>query len=173
MKNLYLFTIILVLSASGCQKENIAKQSEYNASLKAWSNYKSNIKNTYSYTTTYGSWVGFGVTITTGVSNGKIIRRDYIKIQSRNDGINAADTVKQWHEGAASINTHPADAGEPLTIDAIYVKASTEWLKIDAKTNDIIFEAKNNGLISNCGYIPHNCADDCFRGITITAITAL
>lgn len=173
MKNLYLLTIIIVLSASSCQKENIAKQSEYDTSYKAWLSFKSNAKNSYSYTTSFGSWTGFGVSIKTGVSNGKVVSRDYIRIQSRNDGTNKADTVKTWHEDAATINTHPNDAGIALTIDGIYLKARTEWLKVDAKSNDIIFEAKNNGLISNCGYVPHGCQDDCFNGVTITTITAL
>jgi len=35
------------------------------------------------------------------------------------------------------------------------------------------FEAKNNGMISSCGYWPNNCADDCFTGVSITLIEAL
>lgn len=173
MKNLHLITAILLLMATACKKENIAKQSEYDNSYKAWMSFKSSSKNSYSYTTTYGSWVGFGVTIKVAVNNGKIVSRDYIKVQSRNDGTNNADTVKTWHEDAATINTHPNDAANALTLDDIYLKARTEWLKADAKTNDIIFEAKNNGIISNCGYVTRNCADDCFRGINITTVTAL
>ncbi|WP_184549138.1 hypothetical protein [Mucilaginibacter sp. FT3.2] len=173
MKNLLLLTFTLLLSATACKKDNIAKQGPYDASYKAWLSYKNRVNNSYSYTTTYGSWVGFGVTITTGVNNGKIVSRSYIMIQSRNNGTNKADTVGTWHEDATTINTHPNDASEALTVDDIYLKARTEWLNVDAKSNDIIFEAKNNGLISSCGYIPHNCADDCFRGITITAITTL
>jgi hypothetical protein len=173
MKNLYLLTIVLLLTATACKKENIAKQSEYDASYKAWISFKNSSKNSYSYTTVFGSWVGFGVTIKVAVSNGKVVSRDYIRIQSRNDGTNKVDTAETWHEDAATINTHPNDAAEALTIDDIYLKARTEWLKVDASTNDIIFEAKNNGLISDCGYVPRNCADDCFRGVNITAITAL
>jgi PKD repeat protein len=173
MKNLHLLTIALLLLVTACKKENIAKQSEYDASYKAWISFKNSSKNSYSYTTTFGSWVGFGVTIKVAVSNGKIVSRDYVKIQSRNDGTNKADTVKTWHEDAATINSHPNDAADALTIDDIYLKARTEWLKADAATNDIIFEAKNHGLISDCGYVLRNCADDCFRGISITAITAL
>jgi PKD repeat protein len=173
MKNLYLPAIILLLLTASCKKEDIAKQSEYDASYKAWINFKSSSKNSYSYTMVYGSWVGIGVTIKVAVNNGKIVSRDYIKLQSRNDGTNKVDTVRNWHEEAATINTHPNDAADALTMDDIYLKARTEWLKVDAKANDIIFEAKNNGIISDCGYVPNNCADDCFRGITITAVTTL
>jgi len=173
MKNLYLPAIILLLLTASCKKEDIAKQSEYDASYKAWINFKSSSKNSYSYTMVYGSWVGIGVTIKVAVNNGKVVSRDYIKLQSRNDGTNKADTVKTWHEDAATINTHTSDAADALTMDDIYLKARTEWLKVDAKTNDIIFEAKNNGIISDCGYVPNNCADDCFRGMSIASINAL
>jgi len=173
MKNLYLLTIALLLFVTACKKENIAKQSEYDASYKAWISFKNSSKNSYSYTTTFGSWTGYGVTINIGVNNGKIVSRDFVSYKYHLDGTNLKDTIKQWHEDAATINTHPNDAADALTMDGIYLKARTAWLKVDAANNDIIFEAKNNGLISDCGYIPRNCADDCFRGVSITAITAL
>jgi hypothetical protein len=173
MKNLYLLTIILLLSATACKKENIAKQSEYDASFKAWISFRDNAKNAYSYTTSFGSWTGFAVTIKTNVSDGKITSRDYARIQYSNDGTNKADTIKTWHEDTTTINTHPDDAAQALTIDDIYLKARTQWLKADVATNDIIFEANNNGIISSCGFVPHNCADDCFNGVKITSITAL
>jgi hypothetical protein len=173
MKNLYLLIIILLLSATACKKENIAQKSEYDASFKAWISFRNNAKNSYSYTTSFGSWVGFSVTIKTAVNNGKIVSRDYTRIQYRNDGTDKADTIKTWHEDAATINTHPHDAPNALTIDDIYLKARTQWLKVDAAANQIIFEANNNGIISSCGYVPRNCADDCFNGVKITSITAL
>ncbi|WP_255474197.1 hypothetical protein [Flavobacterium sp. SLB02] len=35
------------------------------------------------------------------------------------------------------------------------------------------FEAKNDGLISQCGYVEKGCMDDCFVGITIKSIERL
>ena len=34
-------------------------------------------------------------------------------------------------------------------------------------------ETKNNGMISTCGYVENNCADDCFIGIHINNISLL
>jgi hypothetical protein len=54
-------------------------------------------------------------------------------------------------------------------LDEIYEKARSNWLKKrgNAKT---YFEAKNDGLISSCGYAEDGCQDDCFNGINITSI---
>jgi hypothetical protein len=152
------------------KKENIDKQSEYDASYKAWISFRNNAKNAYSYTNSFGSWTGFGVIIKTSVRNGKIISRDYTRIQYRNDGTDKADTVKTWHEDATTINTHPNDVLDALTVDDIYLKARTQWLKVDAAANQIIFETNNNGIISSCGYVPRNCADYCFNGVKITSL---
>ncbi len=173
MKNLYLLTLLVLLSATGCKKENIAKSDEYDTSYKAWISYRAGIHNSYKYTVNWGSWTGYGAEVTTTVNKGKIISRDYTSFKYRNDGTNTKDTLKTWHEDDTHINTHGEEAGELMTIDDVYTKARTVWLKVDASTNDIIFEAKINGIITNCGYVPRNCADDCFTGINITSITTL
>jgi len=173
MKNLFLITFLILLTATSCKKESIAKSDEYDTSLKAWLNYKSDVGNSYQYTITYGSWTGYGVEITTGISKGQFVFRDFTSFRYRNDGSGKKDTLKSWHEDTATINTHTQDAGEIMTIDEIYTKARTVWLKVDASANDIFFEAKNNGIISSCGYVPHGCQDDCFNGVKIKSITAL
>ncbi|MGY5355583.1 hypothetical protein [Wenyingzhuangia sp. IMCC45467] len=57
-------------------------------------------------------------------------------------------------------------------MDEIYEKAKQDWL-IKRKEVLVYFETDNNGLISTCGYVPKNCMDDCFLGITIKSIEAL
>ncbi|MGF7037314.1 hypothetical protein [Mucilaginibacter lappiensis] len=173
MKKLYLFTIIILFSATSCKKEDIANKSDYNKSYKAWTDYKASVHNSYSYTQNQGSVFGYASETKIGVSNGKIISRDFIAIQIRRDGTNNKDTTARWHEDLASLNTHTNQGAELLTLDDVYQKAKTVWLKADKKANDIYFEARNNGMISNCGFVPKGCQDDCFNGISITAITAL
>jgi hypothetical protein len=173
MKKLYLFIIIILFSATSCKKDNIANESEFNKSSTQWLNFKSKVNNSYTYTTNFGSWTGYGVEVKIGVSNGKIISRDFISSKFKQNGTIERDTIKQWHEDADHINTHSNDAGESLTLDDVYQKAKTVWLKADKKANDIYFEVRNNGMISNCGFVPKGCQDDCFNGISITAITAL
>ncbi|MDB5013317.1 MAG: hypothetical protein JWQ25_1519 [Daejeonella sp.] len=80
-------------------------------------------------------------------------------------------TVTSWTEDKSTLNSHQEGTGA-FTLDVIYDAAKTNWLKADRSKNDVYFEAKNDGLISRCGYSPHGCADDCFFGVTITEIKA-
>jgi len=155
------------------QKKDIANESDYNKSYNAWLSYKKNVHNSYGYTQYYGSVFGYYTEIKIGVNDGEFISRDLILVKSHLDGTNKGDTLKQWHEDVSSINTHGVEGGDLLTIDDIYDKSRTVWLKADVKKNAVVFEAKNNGLISSCGFIPNECQDDCFNGITITSITPL
>jgi len=173
MKALYLSAIIISISVTGCKKDNIANESEFNKSYNAWLSFKDTSHNTYLYTTTFGSWTGYGAEIKTGIVNGKVAWRDFISTQLKRNGTSQIDTIKQWHEDADHINTHPNDVGESLTLDEVYQKAKTVWLKADKKTNDIYFETKNSGMISSCGFVPKGCQDDCFNGITISLITSV
>ena len=170
MKTFYFPLIIASLLLSSCKKDNIANESEFNKSYNAWLNFKNNSHNSYQYTTNSGSVFGYGSETKIGVINGKIVSRDFIATRLKQNGTSQQDTIKQWHEDADHINTHPNDAGESLTLDDIYQRAKTVWLKADKKSNSIYFEAKNNGMISSCGYVPNGCQDDCFNGITIGLI---
>jgi hypothetical protein len=173
MKALYLPAIIILISITGCKKDSIANESEFNKSYNAWLSFKSTAHNTYLYTTSFGSIFGYGSETKITVINGKVTSRDFTAVRQRRDGTNKQDTVSQWHEDADHINTHPNDAGESLTLDDVYQKAKATWLKADKKTNDIYFEAKNTGMISTCGFVPKGCQDDCFNGITISLITSV
>ena len=173
MKALYLSVIIILISVTGCKKDDIADESEFNKSYNAWLNFKNGSHNSYQYTTNFGSVFGYGTEIKTGIINGKILSRDFISTRLKQNGTSQIDTIKQWHEDADHINTHPNDVGESLTLDDVYQKAKTTWLKADKKTNDIYFETKNSGMISSCGFVPKGCQDDCFNGITISLITSV
>jgi len=81
----------------------------------------------------------------------------------------------QWTETAEDLGTKSRDyssASALYTLDDIYDKARTEWLK-NRSDASISFEANNNGLISSAGFIPNGCMDDCFMGIHIRSIEAL
>ncbi|MDD2426409.1 MAG: hypothetical protein PHU00_10410, partial [Bacteroidales bacterium] len=59
-----------------------------------------------------------------------------------------------------------------VTLDVIYSKARQEWL-LKRENAQTYFEAKNNGLISCCGYVEKGCMDGCFNGIYISYIQPL
>jgi hypothetical protein len=149
----------------------------YNNSYSAWLSYKAKINNSYVYIINQ-IYVepSNNVTITTRVENDKVVARDYSAYYYLLDTIhNTAkrDTTAKWHEERITLNTHP-EAGDVMTLDDIYVKAKNMWLDADPAKNDIYFETKNGGLISEAGHYPKGCQDNCFIGIQhISSITSL
>lgn len=149
--------------------------SNYNASFTAWFSYKTQHHNAYTYTITadYVEPSNF-VTITTKVQNGLVASRDYSAYDYIIDTIHntfTRDTTAKWHEQGNTLNTH-TEAGQPMTLDDIYLKAKTVWLNVDPSKNTIYFETKNAGLISQCGSFLNGCQDNCFLGIqNISSIT--
>lgn len=171
MKNAVIL-IFMVLVAAGCKKDSISKQTEYQTSYRAWLSYKQSVNNSYSYTVNTGSWTGFGTETVINVINGKIVSRSYTayRLVANPPNGSTKTIVNSWSENAASLNTHAHEGAELLTLDEVYAKAKSVWLAADKKENDVYFEALNNGLISDCGYVPKGCQDDCFTGINISSI---
>ncbi len=172
MKNLpAILILILTVSLSGCKKDAVT--SDYDKSYAAWLNFKSSSHNSYTYTSYSGSvFGGYYVETKFTVQNGTITMREF---QSGNYKPNTHDLIitKTWIENSSSLNTHGNEGHELLTLDQIYSKAKTFWLKAGPKQNDIYFELKNNGLISLAGFVPKGCQDDCFNGINIKNINLL
>lgn len=167
---LTLFALMFMsLLFSACKKDSIEYDNDFDKSYKAWLNFKESSGNSYHYKMTSGSWTGSTTETVITVTDGKITKR-YFKYTSpvANDG--APGRTEEWTEQEGEINTH---AGlEALTLDQVYEKAKTDWL-LKRKDASTYFEANNNGMISSCGYVDDNCADDCFNGIRIASVEAL
>jgi len=169
MKYLLAFCVGVLLLLPSCKKENFYSENDYNASYSAWLKFKKESNNSYVYTTKWSSWTGHSGRMIITVHRGKIIARDYKVTGPDNNDEGVIKTYEEWQENETTLNSH-ATAGISLTLDEVYAKAKNEWLNVSEEDNYIYFEAKNNGMISSCGYVPKNCADDCFRGITIAGI---
>ncbi|MBN9299821.1 MAG: hypothetical protein J0I41_22655 [Filimonas sp.] len=172
MKATLALTFILLASTffSSCSKEKFNYQSDYDKSYHVWQAFKSNSHNSYRYKVVSGSWIGTSWQTVITVTNGKVTQRYYKHTAPTNF---PSSSQQEWTEDESHLDTHPQSGALPIwTLDDIYEKAKIDWLqkRDDATT---YFETKNNGMISNCGYVPNSCADDCFRGITITLIEAL
>ncbi len=145
--------------------------SAYFKSYSAFQDFKKNSDNSYQYQVIQSSWVGSSTQTIITVRSGRVTNRDCII--KRYDGSTPANTLitEEWQEDATNLNTHTA--GYPSrTLDEIYQLAKNEWLiKRDGVTN--FFEAKNDGMISSCGYYDNNCADDCTIGVYISWIKKL
>jgi hypothetical protein len=168
-----LFIILAVLMITACKKDSISYEDDYEKSYKAWLSYKQRVNNSYSYVVTWGSWAGFGEETTLNITDGKITSRSYKAYRRVYDpsGSSANVLVKTWDENEATLNTHANEGAQLLTLDDVYAKAKSVWLVADKKTNDIYFEARHNGLISGCSFVPKGCQDDCSIGINIKTIT--
>lgn len=170
------FILVLLfagISFSGCEKEKISYKSDFEKSLKEWQEFKKSAGNSYQYTVVRSSWVRMSWTTVITVKSGKVIQRNFKWTVPDDWTPQIPDDQKEWIENEAEINAHKdSGAADAVTLDEIYTRAKTDWLKKRDHVTSY-FEAKNNGLISSCGYQDNNCADDCFNGITITSITRL
>lgn len=171
MKNLYAIIILATtVFLSACKKDVVI--SDYDKSYVAWSNFKSSSNNSYAYTEHFGSVFGSYTETKITVKSGIITTRKFVSGNYK-PNTNVLIITKTWTENAGSLNTHGNEGFELLTLDQVYDKAKTVWLKADPKQNDIYFEYKNNGLISSAGFVPKGCQDDCFNGVSITDINPL
>jgi len=158
-----LFLSVLI---SSCEKGVI--ESEFEKSLNVWKEFKKSVNNNYSYTVKTESWAGFGDSTIISVRNGVLHERTYASYAIDSQTGKKKPTAN-WKETKADLNSHDSGA-QTLTLDEIYEKASSVWLKINKKNHIIYFETKNQGLISLCGYSDKNCSDDCFVGVNISSI---
>lgn len=172
---LYFFSLLFIsLAFISCKKSDFRNQSDFEKSYNEWVKFKGTSGNSYRYTVSGGSWTGMGWQTVITVSEGNVVQRHFkLSFPVGWTGNLPDDDKVEWTENENEINSHePNSAAEAITLDVIYERASNNWLKRrgNAKT---YFEAKNNGLISLCGYVEDGCQDDCFNGITITSIETL
>lgn len=154
---------------TSCKKSDIAYENNFDKSYKTWLNFKASSNDSYRYKVSFTSWVGYSTETVITVKDGKVISRAFIA-KSIERPSNEIIVHEEWIEDANSLNTHPS-GDSTLTLDEIYHRAKTIWL-LKRKDAKVSLETKNNGMISSCGFVPDNCADDCFTGISITSIVA-
>ncbi len=140
--------------------------SAFDESYEAFQKYKKDNNNSYEYIVTSSSWTGSSSITAITVLNGQVAYRSYEAKAVLDDG--QEKIFAKWHENTSELSTH-AEGYEAVTLDRVYERAKSEWLKKRDGVK-VYFEAENNGLISSAGYVPDNCQDDCFVGIHITDI---
>lgn len=175
MKHSAILTSLLLMSTLffvSCDKDDINYESDFDKSNREWLSFKNTSDNSYRYKVVGGSWTGFGWQTIITVTNGIVTQRDYKLTPPPGNTANIPADQLAWTENGNEINTHTQSGAAAITLDQVYEKARTEWL-LKRKNAKVYFEAKNNGLISSCGYINDGCADDCFIGINIAYIQLL
>lgn len=172
MKHKILFILLFIgFVFTSCNKDDFEYEDKFKDSQKALNRFKEQTGNTYEYTTTGGTWVGYSWQTTITVYDGKVNRRSF-KYTDYPKAI-GTDIELEWTESVLELGSHKdTPALDVLTLDEIYQKAKEDWLK-KRKGTETYFETKNDGMISLCGYSEENCQDDCFRGISIATIRGL
>lgn len=168
--NVYPVIMLLIVSLFVSCKKDIVYGNDFSRSEKAWSNFKASSGNSYRYMVSNSSWTGSLTETIVTVEKGQVVGRSYVS-KVREDSSAQLVIRDQWEENVSSLGSHEGSAG-PLTLDEIYHRAKSDWLRKrgDAQT---YFETKNNGMISLCGYVKDGCMDDCLIGITIGYIEKL
>jgi hypothetical protein len=168
MKRLLSCITIIFIALSACKKDGIVYGGDYSKSYQAWRDFKKANGDSYSYQVSTSSWIGIGSETTFTIKQGKITERSFVRKAYLTSG---PSVVLEWKEDENQLGTHPEGA-TLMTMDEVYAKARDEWL-LKRDNAHTYFEAKNDGMISLCGYVPNGCQDDCFNGITIKFIRGL
>ncbi|HEY5367941.1 MAG TPA: hypothetical protein VIJ75_03030 [Hanamia sp.] len=163
--------LVIVLIIASCKKSEVNHHSDFDKSYKEWLTFKETSGNSYRYSVVSGSVFGFSTQTDITIRDGKITQRHF-KYTSASS-VNIPADQMEWTESENEINSDQhTSAASTLTLDQVYDEARNNWLK-KRDNAQTYFEAKNNGLISSCGYIMTGCQDDCFQGINIIAIVSL
>jgi hypothetical protein len=174
-KNTLLLIYLVLISLSGCElgllqsgKSTENKEVKgYQQSYEKWLSDKRAHKESYEYMVTFTSWAGFRENTTITVNRGVVTGRSYEAWKYKEDKPGEKEITAQWTENITNLNSHQEGATSQ-TLDKLYQQCSDNWLPVNPSQNTIYFENKNNGLLSLCGYVPKNCADDCFTGVRIS-----
>ena len=172
MKRALLAILLISILFAACKKDQVSN--DFDNSYKKWVAFKQQSNNSYSYTAHRAyAFMGDRTETKITVKNGKITEREFTAWTNQPNS-NVPVIAETWIENEASLNSHNQPrAAEILTLDQVYAKAKSVWLKANKKDNDVYFEVKNDGLISSAGYVPKGCQDDCFTGISIKEIISL
>ena len=153
-----------------CQEDGFPNQAvkiEFTESLEQWNKLNETNGRSYKYTTTFTSWKGYGATTEIIVMNDEVIGRNYESFQIDNLTGNK-EVLESFQEAESELNTN--SYGAPTsTIDELYDSCIKNYLVVSERNNTIYFETNDDDLMILCGYVPNNCADDCFSGIRISS----
>ena len=123
-----------------------------------WEKEKETHKNSYTYTRSFESWVGFGNNTTVKVQNGKVVERRFQEFD-RDRKITSS-----YVEGPNDIGRH--NEGEPpVTMEVLYEECARSHLKQDPKTKVISLSLSPEGILTGCSFRAIRCKDDCSRGL--------
>jgi hypothetical protein len=142
MKNAYVILIAIGVCLFACKKDEIGNKVD--TSYKKWVAFKNKSNNSYTYTAYNGSVFGSYSETKFTVKNGKITAREYLSgyYKSHEDSLTV---IRTWSENENTLNVHSNVGHELLTLDDIYNKAKTVWLKADQQKTIFTLKQRMRG----------------------------
>ena len=181
MKTYQWILLVFFLISLSCQKDDGQKDDQlavlaklksengltYHESLSKWNGLKNKNGNSYIYQTTFISWTGFGNTTELKIVDGAVTSRTYQAFKT-NKTNGQKEIVDSYFETQDKLGSHESGAAV-MTIDELYDTCVKDYLVVDEENNTLYFETEKDGLMTLCGFVPKNCADDCFSGVSISS----
>ena len=137
----------------------------YSDSARSWDALKKEHNNSYEYVISEASFSGWSSELKTTVTNGAVSKREYWETKYV-EGAGFGPLEKVYTEIHREIGRNKK-GGRPATFDKIYIDCARFSLIVDENMNDISFTTDDSGILTACGFTPKNCADDCYRGVSI------
>lgn len=167
---LLLFILVLILFSCKSQKNvqipNKDFEQKYNTSLKKWNQVKKEHKDSYEYSISFSSFIGYSNTTTVTVKEGKIIAREFSEtVQDEQGNFNEERTIYQ--EKGNEVNSDK-NGFKAILFDQIYQDCGNNYLQQDEQMNHLYFDVDGIGILKHCSYFPKNCMDDCSTGVTVS-----
>lgn len=164
-----LFLVFLLSCSTDDNNSEITGSSgiSYKDSKASWPELKKINGESYSYTTRFDSWTGFSNKTIITVQDGVVIKREYFAYEtSVNPEGEVVEELDSYTETGEEIGTHERGF-KPLLVEELYETCISEYLTVNEEENKIYFDTDEDGIISNCGFVPKGCVDDCFSGFRI------
>jgi len=124
-----------------------------------WNKAKVLYQDSYSYEYKFASWAGFGTNYTVVVSTGTVVRfitKSWRRDQSTGDLIIDPEVIMEGDD---------IDPSKAFTIDELYELCINDWLPRGETDHYLYLGLSDAGLLTMCGYVHKQCADDCYNGI--------
>lgn len=140
-------------------------QANYERSLEQWNKDKKEHNDSYKFALSFSSAEGnFGQTTHFVVKEGLIVERSYESYVFDDDGNKKQED--KYAETKKQIGNN--NKGFPAkTLTELYDDCGNIYLPNSSPGDYIYFDSKFDGIMSICGYVPKNCADDCFEGVSL------
>jgi len=120
----------------------------------------------YWYQRQYASFTGNYCKTTITVDNGVVTSHKQLQ------GVTGSTWTNVWTETGADLGSHEYPCARAATMEELYEECLSEVLCQDPRENSVFVQIDGRGLLVVCGYVPMNCFDDCYSGITPLILTA-